>query len=95
MMKDQGSNIKSIHLLLLLWLLRKKNKYTCQRISNILYQHKQTKRLTNFIKILQILQALQNQQLNKNTPILNTPLSNTSGNKNTITSFSKTKRASP
>lgn len=67
MMKDQGSNIKSIHLLLLLWLLRKKNKYTCQRISNILYQQKQTKRLTNFIKILQILQALQNQQLNKNT----------------------------
>lgn len=66
MMKYQGSNIKSIHLLLLLWLLRKK-KYTCQRISNILYQLKQTKRLTNFIKILQILQALQNQQLNKNT----------------------------
>lgn len=44
-----------------------KKKYTCQRISNILYQLKQTKRLTNFIKILQILQALQNQQLNKNT----------------------------
>lgn len=42
-------------------------KYTCQRISYILYQHKQTKRLNNFIKILQILQALQNQQLNKNT----------------------------
>lgn len=47
--------------------IAKKNKYTCQRISNILYQQKQTKRLTNFIKILQILQALQNQQLNKNT----------------------------
>lgn len=44
--------------------IEKKN--TCQRISNILYQLKQTKRLTNFIKILQILQALQNQQLNKN-----------------------------
>lgn len=39
------------------------------------------KRLTNFIKILQMLHALQNQQLNKNTAILNTPLSNTSGNK--------------
>lgn len=47
--------------------IAKKNKYTCQRISYILYQQKQTKRLTNFIKILQILQALQNQQLNKNT----------------------------
>lgn len=51
------------------------------------------KRLTNFIKILQILQALQNQQLNKNTPILNTPLSNTSGNKKYVNFIIKNKES--
>lgn len=76
MMKDQGSNIKSIHLLLLLWLLRKKkiNIHVNEFLIYCINTSRQ-KRLTNFIKILQILQALQNQQLNKNTPILNTPLS--------------------
>lgn len=68
MMKDQGSNIKFFHLLLLLWLLRKKkiNIHVNEFLIYCINTSRQ-KRLTNFIKILQMLQALQNQQLNKNT----------------------------